>query len=197
MKSFRSSILLAFACICYGSSLQAQNVAQGTYKNIYDMLLNVPGLEVKTGPKGGSVTVRGVSSLTRSAQPLFVIDGSIYSGDIMQINPQDVESINVLKDAASTAVYGAQGAAGVIVIAMKKGTDRARPATVTTHNESAYTYFIEHKTKLRIFGQDDKVIVEGVIEKQEGDVLVFRKKKNELRVAVKDIKRVEMMPADE
>src|SRR5438552_3884875 len=130
------AILLACCTLCS----QAQNLAQGSYKNIYEMLQNVPGLEVKTNGKSGSVTVRGLGSLTRSSGPLFVVDGSIYTGDIMSISPQDVDNINVLKDAASTTAYGAQGAGGVILITMKKGATTNRAATATAHTESAYTY---------------------------------------------------------
>ncbi|MBV9987126.1 MAG: TonB-dependent receptor plug domain-containing protein [Chitinophagaceae bacterium] len=199
MKTYRliQSVLLG-CCILFVQHATAQTLTQGTYKNIYEMLQNVPGLEVKSGPKGGTVTVRGVSSLTRATGPLFVVDGSIYGGDIMSISPQDVDNIVVLKDAASTSAYGAQGSAGVILITMKKGANLNRGASATTHTESAYTYFIDHKTKLRVFGLDDAVIIEGVIQKQQGDsVLVFKKRKNDLLVPIKNIKRVEMMPADD
>jgi TonB-dependent SusC/RagA subfamily outer membrane receptor len=199
MKTYRLIIGLLSACcmLCVQSGV-AQNLSQGTYRNIYDMLQNVPGLDVKTNGKVGSVTIRGMSSLTRATEPLFVVDGTIYGRDVMSINPQDVENIVVLKDAGSTAAYGAQGSAGVILITMKKGTLSNRGATTTAHTGSAYAYFIDHKTKLRVFGLDDAVIIEGVIQKQQGDsVLVFKKRKNDLLVPIKNIKRVEMMPADD
>jgi TonB-dependent starch-binding outer membrane protein SusC len=127
---------------------------QRTYKTIFEMLKDVPGLEVRTSndKSGGSVIVRGTGSLTRQSAPLFVVDGNIYGGDITSINPQDVSYINVLKDAASTAAYGAQGAGGVIQITTKKGTGVTNNAVVASHNESAYTYFVEHKTPLKVIG---------------------------------------------
>ncbi len=186
-------------CLCQAKNLSAQakpnTVEQGSYKTIYEMLRDVPGLEVKfsTDKTGGSIIVRGTGSLMNQHPPLIVLDGVIYTGDITNINPQDVDGISVLKDAASTSVYGAQGAFGVIMITTKKGAGSASMPSVSSHNGSAYSYFIEHKTLLRVFGFDDKVIIEGVIAKQADSVLVFQKRKNETRVLIKDIKRVEMI----
>jgi TonB-dependent SusC/RagA subfamily outer membrane receptor len=155
----------------------------------------VPGLDVKISNdrSGGTVVVRGASSLSNQKPPLFVVDGSIFSGDIGNMNPQDVDEISVLKDAASTAEYGAQGAFGVIIINTKKGATPTNNAVVSTYNKSAYTYFIEHKTNLKVIGFSDEVIVQGVIREQRDSVLVFMKKKKELLVPVKNIKKVEMI----
>lgn len=69
-----------------------------------------------------SITVRGANSITQDNSPLYVIDGfPIESADNNLINPQEIESIDVLKDAAATAIYGARGANGVIMITTKKG----------------------------------------------------------------------------
>ena len=93
-----------------------------------DQLLQgrVPGVLVNsgTGQPGSNATVRirGVSSITGAgAQPLYVVDGVPIAGDLSGINPNDIESTNVLKDAAAGALYGARGATGVIVITTKKG----------------------------------------------------------------------------
>lgn len=67
-----------------------------------------------------SIMIRGVSSINASNSPLYVIDGVPYSGDMNNINPNDIESMTVLKDAASNALYGARGANGVIMITTKK-----------------------------------------------------------------------------
>lgn len=199
MKTFIAVCI--FTLFGLAGKLQAQTTGpdgnQPVYKSIYDMLRNVPGLEVTTNAKGsGSVIVRGTGSLTRQGGPLFVVDGVIYSGDIGSINPQEVSNITVLKDAASATAYGAQGAAGVIVITMKKGSSLQKVQPVNSFDGSAYKYFIEHKAKLRVFGHDDKVILEGVPAEQRGESLVFKKRKNETLVPIKDIKRVEMMPAE-
>lgn len=189
-------------CMLYSISSQAQAKAntaiRGTYRNIYEMLRDVPGLEVTSNNgRGGSIKVRGTGSLTQQGQPLFVIDGSVFTGDIGDLNPADIESISVLKDAASQTAYGSRGMFGVIVITSKDGKGVGTNAAVSGYSGSAYAYFIEKKTKLRIFGQDEKVIIEGVIQQQRDSVLVFKKRKNEILVAIKNIKRVEMMPAED
>lgn len=90
----------------------------------------VAGLQISTtsGAPGGNTTilVRGISSITGGIEPLFVIDGypvtSVgYSNPLSTINPNDIESIDVLKDASSTAIYGSRGSNGVIIITTKRG----------------------------------------------------------------------------
>ena len=70
----------------------------------------------------GAVRIRGAASVNASTDPLYVIDGVPYSGTVANINPADIASTTVLKDATATALYGARGANGVIVITTKKGT---------------------------------------------------------------------------
>src|SRR5690606_3745394 len=85
----------------------------------------VPGLQsvASSGQPGTGATIRirGMGSINASADPLYVVDGSPYMGDINAINPNDIQSISVLKDAASSALYGARGANGVIIITTKSG----------------------------------------------------------------------------
>lgn len=78
---------------------------------------------------GNSIMIRGVGSINSTNEPIYVIDGviiapesgSIMSNPLASINPSDIESMDVLKDASATAIYGAQGANGVVLITMKKG----------------------------------------------------------------------------
>lgn len=80
---------------------------------------------------GTSVQIRGINSLNSTNEPIYVIDGVVISGEtgsntsnaLADINPADIESMEVLKDASATAIYGAQGANGVIIITMKKGKE--------------------------------------------------------------------------
>lgn len=73
----------------------------------------------------GSLSIRGQNSLSASNTPLIVLDGIIYNGALNEINPGDVESIDILKDASSAAVYGARASNGVIIITTKQGkTDK-------------------------------------------------------------------------
>lgn len=70
----------------------------------------------------GSITIRGVRSISASNSPLYVVDGiPLTSGGIDFINPTDIESIDVLKDASATAIYGSRGANGVVIVSTKKG----------------------------------------------------------------------------
>jgi TonB-dependent starch-binding outer membrane protein SusC len=86
-----------------------------------------------SGAPGGttSIRIRGSNSITGNNDPLYVIDG--FVGDNMSnINPTDIESIQVLKDASSTAIYGSRGANGVVVITTKKGTSGKPKFSLTT-----------------------------------------------------------------
>ncbi|MFD1630482.1 TonB-dependent receptor [Pseudopedobacter beijingensis] len=79
---------------------------------------------VSTGGEPGAgttVRIRGTRSINADNEPLYVIDGIIDAGDLSDINPSDIESIQVLKDASSTAIYGSRGANGVVIITTKKG----------------------------------------------------------------------------
>lgn len=85
---------------------------------------NIAGLNVgfSTSAKGGgSLQVRGKQSLNANTSPLIVLDGAIYYGELSDINPNDIESVDVLKDGSSAAVFGAKAAAGVILVTTKKG----------------------------------------------------------------------------
>ena len=94
----------------------------------------VPGVQLTSsnGAPGSTSTIRirGFSSLNAGNDALIILDGAPYSGDLSNINPNDVESMTVLKDAASNALYGARGANGVIMITTKK-SKAARDAKVT------------------------------------------------------------------
>lgn len=68
-----------------------------------------------------TIRIRGIGSMSASNAPLYVVDGVPYDGPLNAINPQDVESMTVLKDASANAIYGARGANGVILITTKKG----------------------------------------------------------------------------
>lgn len=77
--------------------------------------------QVKGVSKNDVITIRGLSTINASIDPLIVLDGFIYDGDIDNINPNDIESITVLKDAAATSIWGARAGNGVIVITTMKG----------------------------------------------------------------------------
>jgi TonB-linked SusC/RagA family outer membrane protein len=68
-----------------------------------------------------SIRIRGFGTINGSADPLYVVDGSIYNGQIADINPSDIESVTILKDAASTSLYGSSAGNGVVLITTKQG----------------------------------------------------------------------------
>jgi len=87
---------------------------------------SVPGLQLRggtgsPGSSGGSIQIRGVSSLYAGTEPLVIVDGATYPASLSNIPQDDIESVTVLKDAVSAALYGARGANGVILITTKKG----------------------------------------------------------------------------
>jgi TonB-linked SusC/RagA family outer membrane protein len=68
-----------------------------------------------------TVKIRGIGSINRESEPLYVIDGLPVTGGLNHINPNDIESVNILKDASASAIYGARGANGVVMITTKRG----------------------------------------------------------------------------
>ena len=85
--------------------------------------LNIMATEAGANPEGGAVMlIRGRNSISASNDPLIVLDGVSFYGSLSDINPKDIESIEVLKDASSSAIYGSRAANGVILIETRKGT---------------------------------------------------------------------------
>src|SRR5690606_38701206 len=96
----------------------------------------VSGMDVTrssgSASSGVNITIRGNRSITAQNGPLYIVDGIQYS-NIQDINPNDVESMEVLKDASSTAIYGSRGANGVIIITTKKGKTGAAQITFNAY----------------------------------------------------------------
>lgn len=195
-KFFLPGIFLLLVTESVFGQAKPTTILPGSYNNIFELLREIPGLEVKTntGRSGGSVIVRGVGSFTNQQNPLIVVDGVIYNGELAAINPKDVEGIDILKDASTSGAYGARGAFGVIVITLKKGASLNAGPTVNQYSASAFTYFIEHASNIRIYGLKDQILVEGVIKEQRKDQLVFVKKKKEVLINLSEISRVEIIP---
>ena len=95
----------------------------------------VPGFQMREasgepGASNGKMNIRGISSLQAKTDPLIIVDGAPYVGSLSNIPQQDIESVTVLKDAASAALYGARGASGVILITTKRGNTSEAVVTV-------------------------------------------------------------------
>ena len=108
--------------------LENSPVALAVNSNALESLKgNVAGLDIgATNSAGGqpSVQVRGQKSISGASAPLIVLDGLIFMGGLNDINPADIATIDILKDASSAATYGSRSANGVLVITTKKGTTR-------------------------------------------------------------------------
>ena len=110
------------------TTVKSDKLKDVTTPSVENMLNGkVPGVYVAPGSgqpgAGGAVVIRGQASLSGTTQPLWVIDGVIVGSSAGDLNPADIETMTVLKDAASTAIYGSDGANGVIVVTTKKGRE--------------------------------------------------------------------------
>ena len=108
------------------SVVASEQLEKRQVSNISNALTGIAaGIQVSSdnGQPGSSanIRIRGVGSFSSSSKPLYVVDGVPFDGDVSSISGNDIESITVLKDAASNALYGARGANGVIMITTKKG----------------------------------------------------------------------------
>src|SRR5690606_9822060 len=107
------------------ASVQAEKLETQAPRSVQDLLrANAAGMIIGQGntAKGdASLMVRGKGTLKAGSSPLHVVDGVIFDGALSDINPNDIQSIDILKDASASAVYGAKAANGVVLITTKKG----------------------------------------------------------------------------
>ncbi len=110
--------------------LSSETLSKRVTTNVTNALVgSTPGLQIKgasgaPGADNGSINIRGLASWYADTSPLIIVDGAPYSASLSNIPQGDIESITVLKDAASAALYGARGAAGVIIVTTKTGQNR-------------------------------------------------------------------------
>lgn len=101
-----------------------------------------PGVQVNGSTsvpgQSPSILIRGINSVNGTTAPLYVVDGVVYNGSISDLNPNDVENISVLKDAASCALYGAKGANGVVMISTKRAKGVGRTEVTFKIRQGAY-----------------------------------------------------------
>lgn len=108
--------------------VKSEKLEKRTVANVTKALDGMaPGVQTTSGSgqpgAGASVVIRGFGSMSASTSPLYVVDGIPYDGAINAINPNDIESITMIKDASAGALYGARGANGVVMITTKKGQE--------------------------------------------------------------------------
>ena len=137
---------------------------------------NAPGVQVNssTGQPGSSpaIRIRGFNSFSSSAQsPLYVVDGAVFEGDIAAIAPSDIESMSVLKDAASCALYGSRGANGVILITTKKAKSVGKVDVTATVRLGSYGRGIPFYHRLNATQWSEQAVLglaNGAVAKSEG-----------------------------
>ena len=134
------------ASVISGENLERKNVS-----NVSQALAGESaGVRVinTSGQPGSSATVRirGIGSVNGNRAPLYVVDGVPFNGSLNSINPADIESTTILKDAAATAIYGARGANGVIVITTRDGVDGDSFLTVETKTGQNFSLLPRYNT---------------------------------------------------
>ena len=151
------------------ASVTGETLAKNPVSNVAQALQGqLPGVSVisQDGRPGGTtqIRVRGGGSITQSNDPLYIVDG-VQVSDINDIPADNIESIDVLKDAASTAIYGARGANGVILITTKgsKGDGKAKvkynmyyqikKSTYTPDVQNAYDYVLHNWSYAKSYGE--------------------------------------------
>jgi TonB-linked SusC/RagA family outer membrane protein len=126
------------------SSIRPDKIAEENPKTVQDILRGTPGMVIGLDPSaksGGTIQIRGQRSVYTDGghnDPLLILDGMIFYGELSEINPDDIEQIDVLKDASAAAIYGAKSANGVIIITTKKGK-QGKPTINLTSNIGATT----------------------------------------------------------
>ncbi len=109
------------------SKIQSTSVTRALEGMVAGVQMTTSSGDLSSKP---SIRIRGVSSITAGKEPLYIVDGVPYSGDMNNINTNDIEKMTVLKDAASNALYGARGANGVIMITTKRAKSQNAIITV-------------------------------------------------------------------
>lgn len=116
------------------SVIKSEDLQKRQTTNVMNALVgSVAGLQMRggsgtPGSDSGSINIRGISSMYADTDPLIIVDGAPYSASLSNIPQSDIESVTVLKDAASAALYGARGASGVIIVTTKRS--QARDAVI-------------------------------------------------------------------
>ena len=136
------------------TSVKAEDFAQGNIHDAGDLIKGkVAGLTISNGSgdpsAASSIRLRGIISLEGGNSPLVLIDG--LEGSLSTVSPENIESIDVLKDASAAAIYGTRGAAGVILITTKAGKRESR----TTANYSGYVSLASFGKKLDMMDGSD------------------------------------------
>jgi TonB-linked SusC/RagA family outer membrane protein len=155
-----------------GESLLNRRVSTDVLRRIEDL---VPGLIVnRVGTVPGSqsqISIRGQSTISAKTDPLIVVDNFPFEGSLDNINPNDIESISVLRDAAAASIWGARAGNGVVVITTKKGKASGKPlfsanANITVGNKPDLFYYPQ-MTSAEVIDMERKLFTDGFYTARE------------------------------
>jgi len=141
------------------ASVSSENLKERAAMNFGEAIAGqMPGVQIQQtngspGGEGLTVRVRGVGSITQSNDPLYVVDGYPMEGGAFRlVNPSDIESIQILKDASSSAIYGSRGANGVVIITTKTGKN-GKPVV----SLNAYVGFQQREKEVKMMNRNQYV----------------------------------------
>src|SRR5690606_26198324 len=126
------------------AKISAQDIEHRPISNLTSAIVGAsPGVQTTAGSgqpgDGPQVRIRGFTSVTNDNNPLYIVDGAPYEGVLSNINPDDIESISILKDASATALYGARAADGVVLITTKQGGGSGGKSPITARVATAFS----------------------------------------------------------
>lgn len=139
------------------TQINPDKIADQNPGTVQDLLRGTPGLQIgydaSAKGSGASIKLRGENSLGTNVSPMIVLDGMPFYGELSEINPDDIGQIDILKDASSTAIYGARAASGVIIITTKKGKTGKPTVNLSANfgvtNKSAYRDYMNADEYMR------------------------------------------------
>ncbi|MBE6300257.1 MAG: TonB-dependent receptor [Parabacteroides distasonis] len=151
--------------------IKSEKIAQRPVANVTKALEGLAsGVQTTSGSgqpgSGVSVVIRGFGSINASQTPLYVVDGIPYDGNIVSINPNDIESMTILKDASAGALYGSRGANGVVMITTKKGNQGKIKVNLKANWGFASRSIPRYET------MDEKGYVETVFQSYKNDLML-------------------------
>lgn len=126
------------------TQIRPEKIADQNPNTVQDIIRGTPGVSVGFDPSakgGGSIQIRGQRSVYTAGgrnDPLLILDGTIFYGELSEINPDDIEQIDILKDASAAAIFGAKSANGVLIITTRKGK-KGKPKINFTSNLALVT----------------------------------------------------------
>ncbi len=151
--------------------IKSEKIAQRPVANVTKALEGLAsGVQTTSGSgqpgSGVSVVIRGFGSINASQTPLYVVDGIPYDGNIVSINPNDIESMTILKDASAGALYGSRGANGVVMITTKKGNQGKIKVNLKANWGFASRSIPRYET------MDEKGYIETVFQSYKNDLML-------------------------